>query len=249
MPLYDKPVRVLMIEDMVKDLGLTKGQIFSKEQVLSWFAKKYSRIKEGTISAHLIRFSTNASSRMHYNAKPGKDDVFFQLDPTHFRLYDAASDPSPIYEKPGGHVPVPAPEDGTLEPPSEFAYEEDLRNFLLKNLSIIESGLQLYEDEGITGRQFPVGGRFVDILATDTQHSLVVVELKVSRGYDRVVGQLLRYMAWIAKHQADPGQKVRGIIVAREISEDLILACSALPTVQLYEYDMSVTVRRVDNTQ
>jgi len=44
-----------------------------------------------------------------------------------------------------------------------------------------------------------------------------VIELKVSKGYDRVICQLLRYLAWIEKNQAEPTQKVTGLIIAREI--------------------------------
>ena len=90
----------------------------------------------------------------------------------------------------------------------------------------MESGLRLYEEEGIKGIEFPVGGRFIDILAVDSSNNLVVIELKVSRGYDRVVGQLMRYVAWVKQNLAEDAQKVRGMIVARQISQDLILACS-----------------------
>lgn len=100
--------------------------------------------------------------------------------------------------------------------------------------------MKLYQNEGITGIEFPVGGRFIDILAVDAKGALVVIELKVSRGYDRVVGQLMRYMAWIRKHQAEMEQQVRGVIIAREISEDLLLACSLLPGGQLFEYELSL---------
>ena len=79
--------------------------------------------------------------------------------------------------------------------------------------------------------------------------ALVVIELKVSRGYDRVVGQLMRYIAWIRKNQADPSQQVRGIIVAREISEDLFLACSLLPDVKLYEYQLSLSLKQVQREE
>jgi hypothetical protein len=230
---------------MVADLGLKKADILTKERVIAWFAEKYPRVKEGTISAHLIRLSTNATSRVHYSARPGDDDLFFQLDGGHFRLYDPATDPVPIHEKSQG-LSSKAPEAAEeKEPPTEFAYEADLRDFLAKNLKILESGLQPYQDEGITGVEFPAGGRFIDILAVDAQNDLVVVELKVSRGYDRVVGQLLRYMSWVATHQAETGQSVRGIIVAREISEDLLLACSTLPNIELFEYQLSVTLKRV----
>lgn len=136
-------------------------------------------------------------------------------------------------------------EDESSRPSQEFAYESDLRDFLAANPSIIERGLSLYEDEGITGVEFPAGGRFIDLLAVDANQRLVVIELKVSRGYDRVVGQLLRYMAWISAHHAEAGQAVRGMIIAREISEDLRLACSATPQVELLEYELSVALRKV----
>jgi RecB family endonuclease NucS len=105
--------------------------------------------------------------------------------------------------------------------------------------------LRLYEEEGITGVEFPVGGRFVDILAVDELDDLVVIELKVSRGYDCVVGQLLRYMGWLQQNHAEPNQAVRGIIVAREITEDLKLACSRVEGVSLFEYALSVDLRKV----
>lgn len=100
-------------------------------------------------------------------------------------------------------------------------------------------------EEEITGIEFPVGNRFIDILAIDRNNNYVVIELKVSRGYDRVVGQILRYMAWIRKNHAEENQKVRGIIIAREISDDLLLACSETNNVELYEYNLSITLNKI----
>ena len=86
--------------------------------------------------------STNAPSRIYYHGKPGDDDLFFQLGRNRFRLYDPAIDPPPIYEE-----PIETEELEELEPgeasPSEFAYEADLRNFLAKNLHLVEDGLVL----------------------------------------------------------------------------------------------------------
>ncbi len=75
MPIYDKPVRV-MIRDMISALSPTSGQHFSKDAALEWFAQNYPKIKEGTISAHLIRFSTNALSRLHHTIKADEDLLF-----------------------------------------------------------------------------------------------------------------------------------------------------------------------------
>ena len=235
--LYDKPVRLLM-HDMVKDWGLRLGQTFDRERAIDWFKERYPLVREGTINAHLIRLSTNAPSRLHY--RPGPDDnLLYQAAGNTFRLYDEATDPAPVTKESPAKPPIDEPKS------SEFAYEQDLRDFLAKNLSKLESGLQLYQDEGITGIEFPAGGRFIDILAVDRSGALVVVELKVSRGYDRTVGQLLRYIGWIEANQAEPGQRVRGIIVAKEISEDLLLACRRIHDVTLFEYELSVTVRQV----
>jgi hypothetical protein len=53
-------------------------------------------------------------------------------------------------------------------------------------------------------------------------------------------------MAWIERNQAEPAQRVRGIIIAREISDDLHLAASKIPDVELFEYDLSVSLRKVN---
>jgi len=244
--IYEKPVRLLM-KDMVAGFMLKKGDVLSRDRVFEWFAEKYPKIKDGTIHAHLVKMSTNLPSRVHYSASPeGDDDVFFRIDPSHFRLYDPSSDPGPIYEGQHEERYLDDQPSSVEKETSEFAYERDLRNYLSKNLSTIESGLKLYEDEGINGIEFPAGGRFIDILGVDSNGDYAVIELKVSKGYDRTVGQILRYMAWIEKHQADAGQEVRGIIVAKSISEDLTLACSKTSGIDLYEYELSVSLKRVE---
>lgn len=230
------------MRDMAASFGLQPGESFTRERAVQWFRERYPNVKEGTVVAHLIRLSTNARSRLQYSARPdGSDDAFFKIDSSHFRLYEPGRDPTPIT---GTTPPAPEPETVDTGVSSEFAYEHDLRDYLARNLQLLDPALKLYEDEGIRGIEFPAGGRYIDILAMD-QAGYVVIELKVSRGYDRVIGQLLRYINWIKKHHADPGQSVRGMIVAKDISEDLQLACAELPGVSLFEYSLSVSVRRV----
>ena len=244
MSIYDKSVRLLM-KDMVKETNLEKGERISKEQILNWFNDKYPKIKSSTVAAHLIRMSVNARSRHHYHAKPIEDDLFFQIDGSTFRLFDKTSDPSPLYGEQKVDDNIDNEVLDTNEDKSEFAYEKDLQNFLSRNLTVIESGLQLFEDEEITGVECPAGGRFIDILAVDRNNNFVIIELKVSRGYDRVVGQVLRYVNWIKKNLAEPNQRVRGIIIAREISEDLLLACEGLSNIDLFEYQLSIELKKV----
>ncbi len=246
MPIYEKSVRMLF-RDLVQDLGIQKGEIIDKQRVHSWFKEKYPLIKTGTISAHIMLLSINAPSRIHHSIdQNGKDDLFYQIDGKRFRLYDSLSDPNPIYVKSKESEVIIESADENVIGENEFAYEKDLQNFLSKNLNLIEKGLTLYREEGISGIEFPVGNRAIDILALDKNRDYVVIELKVSRGYDRVVGQILRYMAWIRKNQADMNQKVRGIIIAREITEDLILACSETHNVDLFEYNLSVSLKKIE---
>ena len=80
MALYDKPVK-LLFRDMIKELTIKKGNILERGRVNLWFRENFPLIKPATISAHLIRLSTNAPSRIHYSVDPdGKDDLLFQID-------------------------------------------------------------------------------------------------------------------------------------------------------------------------
>lgn len=76
-----------------------------------------------------------------------------------------------------------------------------------------------------------------------------MLELKVEKGYDRVVGQLLRYVNWVRKELAEPAQRVRGIIVCRTMSEDLNLACAGIKDVELFECRLQVTVSKVPSLE
>jgi hypothetical protein len=225
--------------------------MFDRSDAISWFNDKYPKIKKGTITAHLLLMSTNIPSRVHHlpHLSP-ENDLFFRIDKSHYRLYEPETDPAPI-KKTGDtredarKAEIEEEVDEDIIESKEFAYERDLKNFLSKNLAIIEQGLRLYEEEGITGIEFPVGGRFIDILALDRNNNYVVIELKVSKGYDRVIGQLLRYMAWIERNHAESDQRVRGVIVASSISEDLNLAASKISDVELFEYELSIVLRKV----
>jgi hypothetical protein len=126
-----------------------------------------------------------------------------------------------------------------------FAYENDLRNFLVKNLSIIEKGLKVYNLNGISGEEYfvPDTSRRIDILAVDKENTFVVIELKVSRGHEKVVGQILFYQSSIKTIFKQ--DKVRAIIIAKEISAELKTATRFLPDFELFEYQLSMTLNKI----
>jgi hypothetical protein len=125
----------------------------------------------------------------------------------------------------------------------QFAAEADLRDFLAKNPGCIEKGLRLYQTEKRDGVEFPIEGGFIDILAIDQNNSYVVVELKVGRGRNKTIGQLLYYMGWVDKNIGNA--PCRGMIIAKEIPDDLILAVQRVPGVFLYRYNLSVSVEQI----
>lgn len=251
--MYDKPVRALL-RDMVQELGLQPGQIITTSRVLEWFSTHYPKLQPTGIKANLVMMSTNDHNRLHHPIRTD-DDLFFKVDRSQYRLYEAGKDPAPIREFVEGDIAreeehdllQDGDEDETSAPvgSTEFLLERDLQLYLAKHLERIEPGLKLYEDDGTSGLEVDAGGRRIDILATDKDGGLVVLELKVSRGYDRVIGQLLRYVNWVRQNIAEPGQRVRGMIVCRTMSPDLRLACASIPDIELFEYQLSVTVSAV----
>ncbi len=125
----------------------------------------------------------------------------------------------------------------------EFALESHLRDFLAKDLGRIEPGLKLYKSEERSGVEFPVEGGRIDILATDKNGRFVVIELKLSQGRNKVLGQLLYYMGWVDVNLSK--SPCRGIVIASEISKELLTAVSRAPDVQLFKYKMSFSVESV----
>ena len=258
MPIYDRPTKSLMA-DWAKE-NLTSGQVFNRSAPIKWFAEKYPKTKSTTVGGHVEGMSVNNRVRKnHPSIKPGSGyDLFYKLGPNQFRLWVPESDPPARYkddiEKAESGDASDASDvtaedasevETSYEAEREFAAERDLQNYLVKNLSAIEPGLRLFEEEGITGVEYPVGGRFIDILAIDKDGRYVVIELKVSRGYDRVVGQLLRYMGWVEQNM-ETAKPVRGIIIANEITNDLKLATSRVSDIRLIEYEISFKLRAVE---
>ena len=137
-------------------------------------------------------------------------------------------------------------EDGEIvKEENEFAYENDLRNYLVRNLNVIEKGLKLYEAAGVNGEEFYIPGtaRRIDILAVDRNENFVVIELKVSRGYEKVIGQTLYYQSSIKTSFNQ--EKVRVIIIAREISEEIKVAAQYLSDFELFEYQLSLSLKKI----
>jgi hypothetical protein len=65
----------------------------------------------------------------------------------------------------------------------------------------------------------------------------------VGRGRNKTVGQLLYYMGWVDKNLGKG--PCRGMIIAKEIPDDLMLAVQRVPGVSLFRYHLNVSVEPV----
>lgn len=129
----------------------------------------------------------------------------------------------------------------------EFALEAHLRDFLARNLDRIEAGLRLYTSDGRTGIEFAIDAGRIDLFAVDRNEKFVVIELKLSQGRNKTLGQLLYYMGWVDQHLGNG--PCRGIIIASEITEELSVAVARVPGVQLAKYRMSFAIEPVAAAQ
>lgn len=143
----------------------------------------------------------------------------------------------------GTVVPTLVSTDATVEDPVEFALEKHLEHFLVQNWAQTELGrdYDIFEEDGEkVGQQYPSDTGPMDVLAVKKDKTeLLVVELKKGRASDAVVGQVLRYMGFVAQELAEPNQTVRGVIIAREDDQRLKRALAMTPNISFYRYQVT----------
>jgi len=229
MPVYDK-----MVWEMFLEIRNELPSEFAPKDVIRIIHQKRPQVKANTIRAHMIGCAPNHPSHKHYSLA---HDIFYydrQKDSYRFLNPD---DPKPQASSPE--------EIEATEESQEFSYEfeKDLEHHLVENLEMIDPGLRLYvQDKETDGEQFVTDVGIIDILAIDRDNDFVVIEVKSSGASDRVIGQLLRYMGWVRTHLAKQGD-VRGIIIAKQASDDLKYAASNLRNVVIKEYEVQFNFR------
>ncbi len=84
MPIYEKSTNQLLTEYITENCK--PGETINKEEIVDWFSRNYPRIKSNTVGCHIIKFTTNHRTRIHYGANP-RCDMLFQLPDKRLRLY------------------------------------------------------------------------------------------------------------------------------------------------------------------
>ena len=127
-----------------------------------------------------------------------------------------------------------------------FGMEKHLEDFLITNWDKTEIGKSydlIYEEGDLVSQQFPTDVGPIDILAKHkNDDSYLVIELKKGRSSDSVVGQILRYIAWVRKELAN-GKDVRGLVVVPEVDKKLELSLSDQKNIGLMTYKIDFKLR------
>lgn len=251
------------VREMVKEAVEKLGGKATYGAIINYIRSKYGDVNETTIRCQIIISTVNHPSRIHYpeNKRPricsdSRYDFLYSVGRGEVVQYDSEKHGQWEIVRKGGKLVV-APTGIEEEIPMELEKEEEvapvafpleshLRDFLARNLETVEKGLKLFQDEnGREGVEYPTETGPIDILAEDKKGDFVVFELKVSRGQDRAIGQLMRYMGWVRQRKAG-GRKVRGVILAQKIEEGLKYAASENPNIRLLEYEISFKVKPIE---
>lgn len=138
--------------------------------------------------------------------------------------------------------------DESIENPSNFAMEKHLEDFLVSNWSQSELGkdFDIFKEDGeLIGQQYQTDTGPLDILAiSKDRKELLVIELKKGRASDSVVGQIQRYMGFVAEELAEENQSVRGIIIALEDSLRIKRALSVTNNIDFYRYQVMFSLQK-----
>lgn len=138
--------------------------------------------------------------------------------------------------------------DETIEDPSVFALEKHLEEFLVQNWRQTALGKKynIFEEDGeLVGQQYPSDTGPIDILAiSKDQKELLIVELKRGRASDVVVGQIQRYMGYVAEELAEEGQTVKGVIIALEKDLRIQRALRVTQNIEFYRYQVSFKLHK-----
>lgn len=252
---------------LVKDAVIALGGKASNADIKKYIRSKNPDAKDNTINCTILTCCVNVQSRINWpeNNKPrlansqydflystGRGQVeLFRVDQHGEWELHKDENGSLIVREVGRIVTTEVSNKEQVDHDSNdpnanllFPFETHLRDFITKNISQINIGgkpLRLYvDDNGVEGIEYRTSVGRIDILAMDENEDFVVLELKLSRGIDTTVGQLLRYMGWLRSEY--PDKKVSGVIVAENFDEKIKYAVKVVPNVTLFRYQINFSL-------
>jgi restriction system protein len=139
--------------------------------------------------------------------------------------------------------------DEAIEDYAVFALEKYLEDFLVSNWqnTVLGKTYDIYSEDGEkVGQQYPTDTGPIDILAiSKDKNELLIVELKKGRASDSVVGQIQRYMGYVKDELAEPGQNVKGVIIALEDDLRIKRALSVTQNIDFFRYEINFKLFKI----
>jgi hypothetical protein len=123
----------------------------------------------------------------------------------------------------------------------QFSLEKDLQKALRTNIHQLEPELTIADN----GQERLTKAGRIDILARDSKGQYVVIELKAGKAQSKAISQISAYMGAIMQ-EADENL-VRGILLAGDFDENVILASKVIPNLTLKKYGFQFTFQSVIN--
>jgi endonuclease len=230
--LYQNGAPMITCTQAIREEFKEKDQILTAEQVIDQIQKKYpGNWKEITIRTHLIGCSINHKSSKYY---PTYQKFLYTIQPGKMRLIDPENEDKFIKLSSGlkvqfvsaGPVPIERESFGV-----NLSIQKDLRNYLTKDITLLEPGLKLFTEEGL---DVSVKVPKIDILATDSIGNLVVIMLKRGTAHIITLDGILKSITSI---KDEIGQRsIRGKIVAEDFDNQIILEAKKTQNVSLVKY-------------
>lgn len=124
---------------------------------------------------------------------------------------------------------------GNYEPSDD---EQDLKNVILAQVE------ELFPDHKIFGNEYQIDKKRTDLLLENTkENSLLIIELKTGIADHSTFAQISNYYGILSKKF--PDKNIKCLIIASEIDESLISACSISDKVKIKRYKMRLTLEEV----
>lgn len=144
----------------------------------------------------------------------------------------------------GAESEAPTTEDLPSESLSERAVEALLQR-RWNSTYFGKQGISLrsFRDDASDGRQILTPVNSIDLLGyQEATKTWWVFELKRGRPADAVVGQVSRYLGWVADARRQFAERAVGAIIAQEVDNRLRYAVRANPNLTIWTYDHELNI-------
>lgn len=135
-------------------------------------------------------------------------------------------------------------QDSPRESSRDSAFQSSLEEKILENLDYIEQGLKPYVGDGRIAKGIVTDFGKIDLLAIDKNDNFVALKVKMGTADHSVLCTTLACVGWL-KRSMKIWSLVRVIIIAESFDEKAIFSATALPNLELMQYEIKPTFKRV----